>query len=161
MHLNTKLFTTAFILFLFMSTEGFAQKNCCDSKAHTEANCDKDSAKEPTSGCTPSNCRCAKTKFGEAKAIIQLRQSLIEVKAIMEDSKNHAFSPRSYDIHGIVGTSDEESLKIIIKELKTVESELKQKLSYRADAFELPKEKAKQVQYLAKRLDLVKNKLND
>ncbi len=163
MHLNTKFLTTvlSLMMFLFMGFDGAAQESCCDSKTHSEANCNDGESKEKTSGCTPSNCRGAKTKFGEAKAITELRQSLIEVKTIMETSKEHSFSPRSYDIHGIVGTSDEESLDIIVNELKAVENELKLKLDFKAKAFELPKQKAKQVQYLTKRIELVKSKLND
>jgi len=106
-----------------------------------------------TSGCTPSNCRGAKTKFGEAKVISDLRVDLIELKAELEKSETVAFDQRSYDIHGIVGDSDDESLEIIVEEVKIVEEEIIEKLDQQLAAFELPENKAKQIQYLHGRIE--------
>ncbi len=111
-------------------------------------------AKKPTetAGCKPSSCRGAKTKFGEAKVITELRESLIAVKATMEKSESPAFDKRSFDIEGIVGESDEESLSIIAREVKIMEGELSGKLNRQFDEFELPGSKAQQVKYLSGRI---------
>lgn len=114
---------------------------------------------ETTSGCTPSNCRGATTKFGEAKVITELRTNLIELKAEMEKSESLKFDARSFDIHGIVGESDEESLDIIVKEVKIVEEELSEKLDFNPEAFELPDNSAKQVAYLDERIEELKELL--
>ncbi len=107
---------------------------------------------ETTSGCTPSNCRGAKTKFGEAKVISDLRLNLIDLKSELESSNDVTFDPRAYDIHGIIGDNDDESLEIIVKEVKIVEEEIIQKLDQQLAAFELPENKAKQIQYLNGRI---------
>ncbi len=106
-----------------------------------------------TSGCTPSSCRGAKTKFGEARVISNLRLDLIALKAEMEKSKSPLFNKRSYDIHGIIGDSDEESLEIIVGEVKIIEEAFVESLNYDTEPFTLPENKAKQIQYLNARIE--------
>lgn len=118
----------------------FFFSSCCAATAET------------TSGCTPSNCRGAQTKFGEAKVISDLRINLIELKSELEKSEEITFAPRSYDIHGIIGETDDESLEIIVKEVKIVEEEITDKLDQKLALFELPENKAKQIQYLNGRI---------
>lgn len=112
-----------------------------------------------TSGCTPSNCRGAKTKFGEAKVISDLRLNLIELKADMEQSKSPSFDAKSYDIHGIVGESDDESLEILVKEVKLVEEAFVQTLNHQPTEFVLPENKAKQISYLNTRIEVLQKLL--
>jgi len=126
---------------MLAGTNAYAQKVCCSSSSNKE-----------TSGCSPSSCRGAKTKFGEAKVITKLRGELIALKAKMEKSGKVAFSSRSYDIHGIVGKSDNESLQIIVREVKLVEKEFSQKTKHSFSSFALPQNKAKQIQYLNQRI---------
>lgn len=114
---------------------------------------------EATSGCTPSNCRGAKTKFGEAKVISDLRLNLIDLKAELEKSEAVAFNPRSYDIHDIVGHDDDESLELIVTEVKIVEEEIADKLNQQLASFELPDNKAKQIQYLNGRIESLQQAL--
>lgn len=145
LNLKTLLIAGAIIL-----ASGFGIKkmffSCCDTTA-------------TTSGCTPSNCRGAQTKFGEAKVISDLRINLIELKAELEKSESITFDPRSYDIHGIIGESDDESIEIIINEVKIVEEEFEEKLKQEFAAFELPDNKAKQIQYLNSRIELLQQVL--
>lgn len=164
--MKLKIKSIVFSLFvaigMLFSTNALAQSSCCgsekkdavncshDKKGEAKASCNKEKA--ATSGCTPSACRGAKTKFGEAKVISKLRKDLIALKANMEKSKKPKFDARSYDIHGIVGNSDAESLKIIIKELKIVENAFSKKMKYKNTAFSLPQNKAKQIAYLSKRI---------
>lgn len=121
----------------------FAFASCCSATA-------------ATSGCTPSSCRGATTKFGEAKVITDLRQELIAIKAEMELSESPTFEPESYDIHGIVGTSDEESLEIIAKQVKIVETAISDKLEFEPAAWVIPENKAKQVAFLDSRIQDLK-----
>lgn len=114
---------------------------------------------ETTSGCTPSNCRGAKTKFGEAKVISDLRINLIDLKSELEKSETVKFNPRSYDIHDIIGNTDEQSIEIIVNEVKIVEEELIDKLNQKFVSFELPDNKAKQIQYLNKRIESLQEAL--
>lgn len=107
---------------------------------------------ETTSGCSPTSCRGAKTKFGEAKVISNLRLALIDLKADMEKSVVPSFASHAYDIHGIVGKTDDESLEIIINEVKIVEEEMVAKLNHKPSPFQLPENKAKQIQYLTNRI---------
>ena len=109
--------------------------------------------KQENSGCVPSSCRGAKTKFGEAKVITDLRSQLIVLKSRMKLSSSTEFSPRSYDQENIVGQTDDESLAIIIKEVKLIEGEFYSKLGTSFQEFELPNGKAKQARYVKKRLD--------
>ena len=160
-NLKKAIFSTFLLFGLLLSTNAIAQTSCCTkSKAETaeKAACTT-SEKETTSGCTPSACRGAKTKFGEAKVISELRGSLIALKADMEKSKSPAFETKSYDIHGIVGETDDESLEIIIQHVKTIESDFAAKLSFKPTAFSLPENKAKQVQYLNSRINAMKKQL--
>lgn len=106
-----------------------------------------------TVGCKPSACRGAKTKFGEAKVITEMRGSLIALKAAMEKSTATKFAARSFDIANIVGESDEESLAIIIREVKLIEKEFAEKLNRTFETFSLPDNKAKQVKYLTARME--------
>ena len=114
------------------------------------------SATAATSGCTPSNCRGAKTKFGEARVISELRLDLIALKSEMEQSKTPTFDERSYDIHGIIGDSDDESLEIIINEIKLIEDAFAEKLEYKTNGFELPSNKAKQIDFISERINTLK-----
>lgn len=128
---------------------------CCaqDAKKDSAACCSKDAkATASTSGCTPSNCRGAQTKFGEAKVITDLRSELIALKAAMEKSATPKFDARSYDIHGIVGEDDAESMKIIVDELQIVENAFAAVTDYKAGPLQLPENKAKQIVYLKQRL---------
>lgn len=154
----------AFLLFgLLFSTNAVAQSSCCskDKKASAKTACcsSTSAAKGATSGCSPSACRGAKTKFGEAKVISDLRLNLIALKVDMEKSTTPKFEERSYDIHGIVGNSDTESLEIIVKEVKLVEDAFAGKLKHPSSEFNLPENKAKQVQYLSSRIDELKQLL--
>lgn len=143
MQINLKgilLIGTLLIAFGF-GVKKFFFTSCCAATAET------------TSGCTPSNCRGAQTKFGEAKVISDLRINLIELKAELEESEDIAFDPRSYDIHDIIGDSDDESLEKIVTEVKIVEEEIVDKLNQKLAVFELPENKAKQIQYLNGRIE--------
>lgn len=151
---------------LLDSGTGFAQSSCCaESKKDQSENVkEKDESKcEPsyqaTSGCTPSACRGAKTKFGEAKVISDLRLSLINLKADLENSTDPEFEERSFDIHDIVGESDDESLEIIVNEIKLIEDDFTSKLDYKPSEFALPENKARQVTYLGARIEGLKTAL--
>lgn len=143
MQLNLK---TILLVGAVLVASGFGIKkmffSCCDATV-------------ATSGCTPSNCRGAQTKFGEAKVISELRINLIELKAELEKSESIAFNPRSYDIHGIIGDTDDESIEKIVEEVKIVEEEFTNKLNQEFTAFELPDNKAKKIQYLNGRIELL------
>ncbi len=115
--------------------------------------------KTETAGCKPSSCRGAKTKFGEAKVITNVRESLIALKTGMEKSTNPSFDSRAYDIGNIVGDTDEESLAIIVREVKLIETEFSTKLNRQFEEFLLPDNKAKQVKYLAGRIEELQNLL--
>jgi hypothetical protein len=78
----------------------------------------------------------------------------------MEKSKSPSFEERSYDIHGIVGESDDESLEIIVSEVKLIEDAFAQKLNHKSSEFALPENKAQQVKYLNVRIDELKKLLN-
>lgn len=161
-------FTNLLFLFVLMlgftaNTDLMAQSGCKKDEAASCTKKDKSACcateAKQTSGCTPSSCRGAKTKFGEAKVITGLRESLIALKAKMEKSKQPVFSPRSYDIHGIVGKSDNESLQILVREVKLVEGEVAQKLNKQLATFALPKNKAKQIKYLNERISALQTLL--
>ncbi len=143
----------------------YAQSSCCTSSNKLEANCETNqnqstaqnaccakTTEETTSGCTPSSCRGAQTKFGEAKVITDLRTKLVALKSKMETYKPHKFSNNAITMHGIVGESDEESLDIIYKHLMNMESEIypskKQKLPKKLQ----PKSKADRVKLLDQRI---------
>lgn len=143
---KTILLAAALLIGTSFGVYKFAFSSCCSATA-------------ATSGCTPSNCRGAKTKFGEAKVITDLRLNLIELKAEMEKSESPNFEAKSYDIHGIVGDSDKESLDILVKEVQIVEEELSNKLNFNPAQFELPDNSAKQVAYLDERIDELKELL--
>ncbi len=172
MKLNLKALAVAFTMVLGMlfTTNVSAQSSCCGGgEKHDEASCKTDHKKdgksscgtsstttESTSGCSPSSCRGAKTKFGEAKVISNLRSNLVALKTKMEKSKRPKFETRSFDIHGIVGKSDDESLRIIIKELKLMETEFSNKTKFKSLVFKLPDNKAKQITYLESRIEGLK-----
>ena len=120
---------------------------CCGSSA------------DSTSGCSPSACRGAKTKFGEAQVISDLRLDLIALKSDMEKSSSPVFEARSYDIHDIIGDNDDESLEIIIREVKVVEDAFAEKMDYSTEEFDLPDNKAKQIQYLSSRIETLQEAL--
>lgn len=158
--------TSLFCLLTFLfSNVTQAQTACCSSKVSTPKSCapakttTKTAAKETTSGCNPSACRGAKTKFGEAKVISELRLSLIALKGEMETYDKVKFPQRSYDIHGIIGESDDESLAIIEKEVKIVEEQFVEKFNLKLATTNIPENKAKKVKYLSERIELFKNTL--
>ena len=176
MKLNLKsiLFATFLGLGMLFSTNVNAQSTSCGGDKADKTACDtaKDGKKascgtsdgasaESTSGCSPTGCRGAKTKFGEAKVISTLRLDLIALKAEMEKSKKLAFDARSYDIHGIVGETDDESLQIILKEVEIIETAFAEKLNYKVVVLALPDNKAKQVSYLSDRINTLKKTLLD
>lgn len=147
----------AAVLLMLMGNFAIAQSNCSTGDKDGEKSAKSCESKvaisdESTSGCSPSACRGAKTKFGEAKVISNLRLDLIDLKAGMEKSVVHTFDTRSYDIHGIIGKTDDESLDIIIMEVKIVEKEIAEKLNKKLAVFQLPENKAKQIQYLTNRI---------
>ncbi len=147
---------------LFSTNVVGQSSSCCTKGKEASAKtvcCSSSSVEGATSGCSPSACRGAKTKFGEAKVISNLRLSLIELKAEMEKSTNPKFEARSYDIHGIVGESDDESLKIIANEVRLVEAAFATKLKHKPLKFDLPENKARQVQYLNARIEGLKQLL--
>ncbi|MDY8134346.1 hypothetical protein [Aquimarina sp. 2201CG5-10] len=172
-NLKSPLVLGSFIIGMFLNTNAIAQSSDSSGKNHEKTTCSKkhnDKSKTTcatsatasdisTSGCSPSSCRGAKTKFGEAKIITTLRSNLIALKANMEKSKKINFEARSYDIHGIVGKTDEESLVIITKEVKIVEQAFSEKLNYKTPEFILPESKAKQVVYLTNRIEALKKLL--
>ncbi|MEM7085216.1 MAG: hypothetical protein AAF489_03490 [Bacteroidota bacterium] len=169
------IFTALTGLFLLLGSNTYAQTSCCSGESHDKASCTADHGKgvkdksscstasvastESTSGCSPKSCRGAKTKFGEAMVITNLRSELIALKADMEKSTNPSFDAKSYDIHGIVGENDDQSLDIIVREVKIVEQAFAQKLNYSAPTFDLPESKAKKVQYLSSRIESLKGLL--
>lgn len=172
MSFNFKPTVFAFFLVFFSvyTTTIFSQSSCCggskkekvacttdDKETNKKVSCDttKENTKA-TSGCLPSSCRGAKTKFGEAKVISNLRKNLIAIKAKMEASKSPRFDAHSYDIHGIVGKTDDESLQIIVREVKLIEKEFSNKTKFKPLAFALPENKAKQIIYLEDRLNSIK-----
>ncbi len=138
---------------MVISTDLMAQSSCAQSGEDKVA-CAKGQKADvaSTPGCSPSACRGAKTKFGEAKVISTLRLDLIALKADMEKSSKPAFDPRSYDIHDIIGETDEESLAIMVREVKLIETVFTEKLNHQFSDFTLPKSKAKQVKYLSVRI---------
>ena len=154
------LFAGSLLLGLLLSPDMYAQTACCSSSKQAQVACKKEGEKaacapsaKTTSGCTPSACRGAKTKFGEAKVISNLRLNLIALKADMEKSTDPEFEPRAYDIHGIVGESDDQSLQIISDEVQLIEEAFAQKMSFQPLAsFDLPESKARQVRYLNDRI---------
>ncbi len=133
--------------FVLTGLFSYAQSSCSPEAASGLVEIQKGN-----SGCTPSACRGAKTKFGEAKVISNLRLQLIDLKAKMEKSSMVTFSPRSYDIKNIIGETDEESLTIIIEEVKLIENEFHSKLGTSLRKFNLPDRKARQVRYLEQRM---------
>ncbi|NER16565.1 hypothetical protein [Spongiivirga citrea] len=154
------LFFIATMLFISItnaqSTQSSVDANT--SRASNEVSCEVDSLKQnkATSGCLPSSCRGVKTKFGEAKVISNLRTNLISLKAGMEKSNTIKFDPRAYDIHDIIGTTDDESLQIIIREIKLIEQEVSNKTDVTLATLSLPKNKAKQIAYLDHRITTLK-----
>lgn len=156
------------LLTVFCMNISQAQKTaCCSSKATTPKACAPANSTsalaitngKTTSGCNPSACRGAKTKFGEAKVISELRLNLIALKGEMETYDKVKFPQRSYDIHGIIGESDDESLEIIEKEVKLVEEQFVEKFDLKLASAEIPENKAKKVKYLSERIELFKNTL--
>ncbi|PRX56306.1 hypothetical protein CLV81_0301 [Flagellimonas meridianipacifica] len=128
-------------------------------KAKEQVSNNNHSVTGANSGCTLSACRGAKTKFGEAKIITDLRLSLIDLKSMMENHEGISFDPRSYDIHGIVGETDEESLQIIKDEIEIIQKEFSEKLNKQLTKVDFPKNKAKQVSLLQSRLSDLKKRL--
>jgi len=126
------IFCMTIVIFAIGSAN--AQKACCakGSKASiacqekskaTKACCSSDK-KLTTSGCTPSNCRGAKTKFGEAKVISNLRLELVALKAKMETHKKLKFSDDAISVHNIIGETDEQSMVIVEKHVALITSEV-------------------------------------
>lgn len=145
LNLKSLLYAASLVLFMVFSSNTLIAQ---DAKKPTE-----------TAGCKPSSCRGATTKFGEAKIITEVRTSLIALKAEMEKSDKPLFDAESYDIEGIVGENDDESLAIIVNHVKMAEDAFATKLNRNFTAFELPENKAKQIKYLSSRIDNLKNLL--
>jgi len=139
---------------MFLSNTNYAQSTACKpGEAKSEACCaSKAKVAESTSGCSPSNCRGAQTKFGEAKVITTLRGDLIALKANLETYTTVDFEERTYSVHALVGETDEESLQIITKEVQLIEDAFSENLNETLASFELPEQKAKKVQYLQARI---------
>lgn len=150
------------ILLLFVGLNNLtAQKACCSTSNADKINCETKSedkaccattAAESTSGCTPSNCRGAKTKFGEAKVISELRASLIALKAKMEKHEQLAFSEEAISIHNIIGETDEESLQIVHSHVEVIEEEVQKLMNKSIPNMEASANKAKQVMQLQERI---------
>ena len=81
------------------------------------------------------------------------------LKLEMETYEKIKFPQKSYDIHGIVGESDDESLAIIEKEVKIVEAQFVEKFDLKLASSDIPENKAKKVKYLSERIELFKNTL--
>lgn len=157
---NYFMLSSMAILFLGGAQETWAQScETSSKKTNEEVSITKNSVVGPNSGCTPSACRGAKTKFGEAKTITDLRLSLIDLKSMMENHDRISFNPRSYDIHGIVGETDDESLQIIKDEIEIIQKEFSEKLNIHPIALDLPENKAQQVSLLKSKLSDLKKQL--
>ena len=100
--------TFALILGLLLTTPTIAQTSCCDGEAKDKttctteqktdkkASCDPDKATaKATSGCLPSSCRGAQTKFGEAKVISNLQKA--------KKQKKYSKRFKQYCFVGLVG----------------------------------------------------------
>lgn len=121
---------------------------------HAQSSCDsKISIEEKTPGCTPSACRGAQTKFGEAKVISELRKQLIDLKAKMEVSVTHAFEERTYSVHRLLGKTDEESLQIIAEEVKIIENAFLKAMDADFPVITATENRAKMVQALKLRIE--------
>lgn len=123
-----------FSMVLFIPQISHAQKACC-AKGTSKSNCAKEASadvaccstagkKQTTSGCTPSNCRGAKTKYGEAKVISELRLNLIALKAKMEKHERLEFSQEAISVHDIIGDTDDQSLEIVTEQVALIQSEI-------------------------------------
>lgn len=139
-------------------------KVCCASTAKKSVKnsakvCCASAPKETTSGCTPSNCRGAKTKFGEAKVISTLRLELIELKAKMEHHKQLKFSDAAISVHDIIGETDDESLKIVANHVAIIESEITTLTEHHIKTSELAQNKAVQVKQLREKISMLSNLL--
>lgn len=136
-----------------------AKKECAtpisDAQRGDQKSCCTKNVKETTSGCTPSNCRGAKTKFGEAKVITKLRQNLINLKAKMENYNAFEFSNKAITVHGIVGETDNESLDIISNHLTVIELEIYSLIKQEIPKVEPAKNKAVQVKQLGDRISTI------
>jgi len=153
-------------LILAFSLNSYAQTSCCAKGNKTEIACkpnakDKKACcsnaikKETTSGCTPSNCRGAQTKFGEAKVISDLRQQLISLKSKMEEHKKYNFSAEAISIHDIIGETDAQSLDIIYQHLILIQSEIVEVFKSEVPALTLSNQKALKVQQLNQQIALL------
>ncbi len=122
--------------------------------AHAQSSCDsKVTIEEKVTGCTPSACRGAQTKFGEAKVISDLRKQLIDLKSQMEVSVTHAFEERTYSVHGLLGETDAESLQIIAEEVKIIENAFFNTMDAKFPVIHTTENKAKTVQALKLRIE--------
>ncbi len=166
--LNHFKFFFCTLIICFAAANANAQKPCCsaDSKAAVECNkkvdnlaCCTKSAKETTAGCTPSNCRGAKTKFGEAKVISNLREKLVALKAKLEDYPSHKFSNQAITVHEIIGETDDESIKIVSNHLAIIESEVYGFRNQKLPEIKPVENKAKQVQQLQERINTLNSVL--
>jgi len=167
--LKSILFIT---LVLFSFSEAFSQKSCCPkgskqalicatkSNSTTKTACcsSTTAAKETTSGCTPSNCRGAKTKFGEALVISNLRLNLISLKAKLESHSDYSFTDNAISVHDIIGETDEQSLDIITDHVSLIESEVLPITKSELNLVEWSENKAIKVKQLDERI-MVLNKL--
>ena len=139
----------ATMFFSGLAVQSVAQSCCSKDKKC----CSKAVAEGKSKACTPSNCRGAKTKFSEAAVITELRESLIALKADLEQSEDPVFDSKTYNVHGIVGDSDEESIRILKDEVLIIEEAFVDLSLYNPGSFNLPENKAHQVEYLKDRID--------
>ncbi len=154
--ISKKLFVlTVVLMTALFSFEATAQ----ESKDKKSTSCSTEIAAEKTSGCLPSSCRGAQTKFGEAKVISELRDQLIALKAMMEASTSPSFDADSYTIGKVTGETDEESIELLTEEIRRAELAIEAKLPYKPTAFQLPENKAQQVAYLESRVSALKEVL--
>ncbi len=141
MKFNFRMLTLAslFLLFLLSVNHTIAQEKTSDKKEESEA-------------CNSTKCRGSQTKFGEAKVITELRSSLVALRKNISTSSIAKFDISPYNMNDIVGKTDNESLQIIIREVKSIESVLADKLDKKFSPFSLPDNKARQIKYLQARI---------
>lgn len=141
MKFNFRMLTLVapFALFLLSTNHTVAQETNSEKKEESEA-------------CNPTKCRGSQTKFGEAKVITELRSNLVELKKSMSTSAKAKFNTQPYNMNDIVGKTDDESLQIIIREIRSIESVFTDKLGKAFSPFSLPDNKAKQIKYLQDRI---------
>lgn len=135
-----------FLCFLNLSAQS-------KSTPKAQTNC-----KTSTACCVPSSCRGTQTKFNEAKVITNLRNSLVSLKAEMEQSGVSDFKSET-DNGQLIGKTDDESLQIIAEQVQLIEATFVKTLNHQPNPFILPDNKAKQVKYLSSRIETLQQLL--